>query len=96
MLQVYKGIYILIELSKTNIQKQNMARVKSALLNDNMDAATASPEANRQSDHLLLAVSYNKWSKILREVMEFGCFSLKECSYYYVSYSIPLLWELLQ
>ncbi|KAH7671164.1 RNA helicase protein [Dioscorea alata] len=46
-------------------EKQNVERAKSMLLGDNADNKNALQQSSTQSDHLLLAVAYDKWAKIL-------------------------------
>ncbi|KAM3367500.1 hypothetical protein ACQJBY_016223 [Aegilops geniculata] len=47
-------------------EKQNVEKVKAALLNENLDGSTSIID-NKQSDHLLMVIAYNKWSRILQE-----------------------------
>lgn len=49
------------------MQKQNVEKAKQTLLNSSLDG-TASNVDNKQSDHLLMVVAYNKWARILHEV----------------------------
>ncbi|KAJ8631029.1 hypothetical protein MRB53_024352 [Persea americana] len=48
-------------------EKQNVDRAKSSLLADKLDNENEADVGNRQSDHLLMMVAYNKWAKILHE-----------------------------
>ncbi|OAY64742.1 ATP-dependent RNA helicase Dhx29 [Ananas comosus] len=47
-------------------EKQNVEKAKQTLLNSSLDG-TASNVDNKQSDHLLMVVAYNKWARILHE-----------------------------
>ncbi|VAH32463.1 unnamed protein product [Triticum turgidum subsp. durum] len=47
-------------------EKQNVEKAKAALLNENLDGSTSIID-NKQSDHLLMVIAYNKWSRILQE-----------------------------
>lgn len=47
-------------------EKQNVEKAKAALLNENLDGSTSGVD-NKQSDHLLMVIAYNKWSRILQE-----------------------------
>ncbi|WZZ86810.1 hypothetical protein YC2023_115389 [Brassica napus] len=47
--------------------KQNVDRVKLALFSDNMDKSSELNNNDKQSDHLLMMVAYDKWVKILNE-----------------------------
>ncbi|XP_072970121.1 DExH-box ATP-dependent RNA helicase DExH7, chloroplastic isoform X2 [Typha angustifolia] len=47
-------------------EKQNVEKAKSTLVNDSMDGAASNGD-NKQSDHLLMVVAYNKWARILHE-----------------------------
>jgi ATP-dependent RNA helicase DHX29 len=48
-------------------EKQNVDRVKLALLSDNGVSSSDLNNNDRQSDHLLMMVAYDKWVKILQE-----------------------------
>lgn len=48
-------------------EKQNVERAKSSLLTEKLDNGSAIDEGNKQSDHLLMAIAYSKWEKILHE-----------------------------
>ncbi|CAE5962523.1 unnamed protein product [Arabidopsis arenosa] len=48
-------------------EKQNVDRVKLALLSDNLGSSSDLNNNDRQSDHLLMMVAYDKWVKILQE-----------------------------
>nr|AGT16420.1 ATP-dependent RNA helicase [Saccharum hybrid cultivar R570] len=45
-------------------EKQNVEKAKATLLNENLDGSTSVTD-NKQSDHLLLVIAYDKWSRIL-------------------------------
>lgn len=47
-------------------EKQNVEKAKAALLNENLDGSTSVIDT-KQSDHLLMVIAYNKWSRILQE-----------------------------
>jgi ATP-dependent RNA helicase DHX29 len=49
------------------LQKLNVEKAKTVLLNEGLDG-TAATGGHKQSDHLLMVLAYNKWSKILNEV----------------------------
>lgn len=59
------------------VQKQNVERAKSMLLGDNTDNKNALQQSNTQSDHLLLAVTYDKWAKILYQVIIFSILRMR-------------------
>ncbi|KFK40919.1 hypothetical protein AALP_AA2G060200 [Arabis alpina] len=48
-------------------EMQNVHRVKHALLSDTLDSSSNFNNNERQSDHLLMMVAYEKWAKILQE-----------------------------
>lgn len=48
-------------------EKHSVMRAKSTLLSYNLDGRTTADESNKQSDHLLLVVAYNRWARILHE-----------------------------
>ncbi|KAJ4966079.1 hypothetical protein NE237_017928 [Protea cynaroides] len=48
-------------------EKQNAERAKLSLLSDKLDGESDSSEGDRHSDHLVMAVAYKKWAKILYE-----------------------------
>ncbi|KAK1300778.1 putative pre-mRNA-splicing factor ATP-dependent RNA helicase [Acorus calamus] len=48
-------------------KKQTVEKAKSLLLNDKPENERKYTESNGQSDHLLMVVAYNKWTKILNE-----------------------------
>ncbi|CAA7028259.1 unnamed protein product [Microthlaspi erraticum] len=48
-------------------EKQNADRAKLALLSDNLDKSIDLNNSDKQSDHLLMMVAYDKWVKILNE-----------------------------
>ncbi|XP_018457664.2 LOW QUALITY PROTEIN: DExH-box ATP-dependent RNA helicase DExH7, chloroplastic [Raphanus sativus] len=48
-------------------EKQNVDRVKIALFSDNMEKSSELNNNDKQSDHLLMMVAYDKWVKILNE-----------------------------
>ncbi|CAD6263671.1 unnamed protein product [Miscanthus lutarioriparius] len=45
-------------------EKQNVEKAKATLLNENLDGSTSVTD-NKQSDHLLMVIAYDKWSRIL-------------------------------
>ncbi|XP_010414784.1 PREDICTED: DExH-box ATP-dependent RNA helicase DExH4, chloroplastic isoform X2 [Camelina sativa] len=47
--------------------EQNVDRVKLALLSDKLDSSSNLNNNDRQSDHLLMMIAYEKWLKILHE-----------------------------
>ncbi|KAJ4756658.1 ATP-dependent RNA helicase [Rhynchospora pubera] len=47
-------------------EKLNVEKAKTILLNEGLDG-TASTGGHKQSDHLLMVLAYNKWSKVLNE-----------------------------
>ncbi|EFH64483.1 helicase domain-containing protein [Arabidopsis lyrata subsp. lyrata] len=47
--------------------EQNVDRVKLALLSDKLESSSNLNNNDRQSDHLLVVVAYEKWVKILHE-----------------------------
>lgn len=61
-------------------QKQNVEKAKAALLNENLDGSTSIVD-NKQSDHLLMVIAYNKWSRILQEVTAFFCYGIQFLSF---------------
>ncbi|WOL11159.1 DExH-box ATP-dependent RNA helicase DExH7, chloroplastic isoform X3 [Canna indica] len=48
-------------------EKQNVERAKSTLLSSSLNNESASNEGDKQSDHLLVVVAYNKWARILHQ-----------------------------
>ncbi|KAG2302509.1 hypothetical protein Bca52824_031160 [Brassica carinata] len=50
-----------------SIAKQNVDRVKLALFSKNMEKSSELNNNDKQSDHLLMMVAYDKWVKILHE-----------------------------
>uniref|UniRef100_A0A1J3CC48 RNA helicase n=1 Tax=Noccaea caerulescens TaxID=107243 RepID=A0A1J3CC48_NOCCA len=48
-------------------EKQNADRAKLALLSDNRDKSIDLNNSDKQSDHLLMMVAYDKWVRILNE-----------------------------
>lgn len=50
------------------LQKQNVERAKSTILNCSLNNESASDERDKQSDHLLMIVAYDKWARILHQV----------------------------
>ncbi|XP_024015493.1 DExH-box ATP-dependent RNA helicase DExH7, chloroplastic isoform X2 [Eutrema salsugineum] len=48
-------------------EKQNVDRVKLALLSDKLEKSSDLNNNDKQSDHLLMMVAYEKWVKILQE-----------------------------
>jgi hypothetical protein len=55
------------------LQKQNVEKAKATLLNENLDGSTSVTD-NKQSDHLLLVIAYDKWSRILLQVINYFFF----------------------
>lgn len=52
-----------------------MEKAKATLLNENLDGSTSVTD-NKQSDHLLLVIAYDKWSRILLQVINyFFCYN---------------------
>ncbi|KAK3144746.1 hypothetical protein QOZ80_4AG0317290 [Eleusine coracana subsp. coracana] len=47
-------------------EKVNVEKAKAALSNQNLDGSTSATD-NKQSDHLLMIIAYDKWSRILQE-----------------------------
>ncbi|XP_062225671.1 DExH-box ATP-dependent RNA helicase DExH7, chloroplastic isoform X2 [Phragmites australis] len=45
-------------------EKQNVEKAKVALSNENLDVSSSTTD-NKQSDHLLMVIAYDKWSRIL-------------------------------
>ena len=52
------------------LQKQNVEKAKATLLNENLDGSTSATD-NKQSDHLLMVIAYDKWSRILLQVINY-------------------------
>ncbi|EOA34704.1 hypothetical protein CARUB_v10022272mg [Capsella rubella] len=50
-----------------NDEKQNVNGVKLALLSDKLDSSSNLNNNDRQSDHLLMMIAYEKWAKVLHE-----------------------------
>ncbi|VVA94126.1 unnamed protein product [Arabis nemorensis] len=48
-------------------EKQNVDRVKLGLFSDNLEKSSDLNNSDKQSDHLLMMVAYDKWVKILHE-----------------------------
>ncbi|XP_020590261.1 DExH-box ATP-dependent RNA helicase DExH7, chloroplastic isoform X2 [Phalaenopsis equestris] len=48
-------------------EKHNVMSAKSTLLIDDLNGGTTADQSNKQSDHLLLVVAYNRWARILHE-----------------------------
>ncbi|KFK40917.1 hypothetical protein AALP_AA2G060100 [Arabis alpina] len=48
-------------------EKQNVDRLKLGLFSDNLDKSSDLNNSDKQSDHLLMMVAYDKWVKILQE-----------------------------
>ncbi|PKU84361.1 putative pre-mRNA-splicing factor ATP-dependent RNA helicase [Dendrobium catenatum] len=48
-------------------EKHNILRAKSTLMTYDLNGCTTANESNKPSDHLLLVVAYNRWSRILHE-----------------------------
>ncbi|KAL6650601.1 hypothetical protein ACP70R_009526 [Stipagrostis hirtigluma subsp. patula] len=47
-------------------EKQNVEKAKATLLNESLDGSTSTAD-NKQSDHLIMVIAYNKWSRILQQ-----------------------------
>jgi ATP-dependent RNA helicase DHX29 len=68
------------------MQKQNVEKAKASLMNENLDGS-ASTADNKQSDHLLMVIAYNKWSRILREVIKLiSSTRIQFCDIRYICY----------
>jgi hypothetical protein len=52
------------------LQKQNVEKAKATLLNENLDGSTSATD-NKQSDHLLMVIAYDKWSRLLLQVVNY-------------------------
>ncbi|KAL6010623.1 hypothetical protein ACLOJK_001059 [Asimina triloba] len=66
-------------------EKQNVERAKLSLLMEKLDNVEPD-EGNRQSDHLLMAIAYDKWVKILHEK---GAKAANQfCSSYFLNSSV--------
>ena len=52
------------------LQKQNVEKAKATLLNENLDGSTSATD-NKQSDHLVMVIAYDKWSRILLQVINY-------------------------
>ncbi|KAK4804565.1 hypothetical protein SAY86_004382 [Trapa natans] len=63
-------------------EKQNVERVKFALMTDKADSSNQS-DGDKQSDHILMMVAYKRWEKILRE--KGGKAAQQFCSSYFLS-----------
>ncbi|GKV32188.1 hypothetical protein SLEP1_g40810 [Rubroshorea leprosula] len=67
-------------------ERQNVERAKLALLSDNPEGSIDSNDSDRQSDHLLMMVTYRKWERILREK---GVNAAQQfCNSYFLSSSV--------
>ncbi|OVA04113.1 Helicase [Macleaya cordata] len=67
-------------------EKTNVERAKLSLLTDKLDGVNDANEGDRQSDHLVMVVAYNKWANILREK---GAKAAQNfCSSYFLSSSV--------
>ncbi|KAF8762551.1 hypothetical protein HU200_009326 [Digitaria exilis] len=63
-------------------EKINVERAKATLLNENLDGSTSATD-NKQSDHLLMVIAYDKWSRIL---LQHGAKSARQfCHSYYLN-----------
>ncbi|KAL6885885.1 hypothetical protein ACP4OV_010146 [Aristida adscensionis] len=47
-------------------EKQNVEKAKATLLNETLDGSSSTTD-NKQSDHLIMVIAYDKWSRILQE-----------------------------
>lgn len=63
-----------------------MDRVKVALLSDKPESSSNVNNNDRQSDHLLMMVAYEKWVKILHEVCDKRASLAVPCSSKFVRY----------
>lgn len=57
--------------------------MKLALFSDNMDKSSELNNNDKQSDHLLMMVAYDKWVKILNEVCNKGIFEIRFTDVFY-------------
>ena len=57
--------------------------MKLALFSDNMDNSSELNNNDKQSDHLLMMVAYDKWVKILNEVCNKGIFEIRFTDVFY-------------
>lgn len=67
-------------------ERENVERAKLALLSNNVDDSGDSNDCIKQSDHLLMAVAYRKWEKILRE--RGGKAAQQFCSSHFISSAV--------
>nr|CAB3484538.1 unnamed protein product [Digitaria exilis] len=66
-------------------EKINVERAKATLLNENLDGSTSATD-NKQSDHLLMVIAYDKWSRIL---LQHGAKSARQfCHSYYLNSTV--------
>ncbi|CAL5067816.1 unnamed protein product [Urochloa decumbens] len=66
-------------------EKQNVERAKATLLNENLDGSTSATD-NKQSDHLLMVIAYDKWSRIL---LQHGTKSARQfCHSFYLNSTV--------
>ncbi|KAK9095923.1 hypothetical protein Sjap_021420 [Stephania japonica] len=64
-------------------EKQSVERAKQSLLGEKLDSVDT---GDKQSDHLLMVVAYNKWARVLHEKGVKAAQSF--CSSYYISSSV--------
>ncbi|KAI3991426.1 hypothetical protein MKX01_006725 [Papaver californicum] len=67
-------------------EKASVERAKLSLLTDNLDGVSDTNDCDRQSDHLVMVVAYNKWANILREKGEKA--AQNSCSKHFLSSSV--------
>ncbi|XP_034601824.1 DExH-box ATP-dependent RNA helicase DExH7, chloroplastic isoform X2 [Setaria viridis] len=66
-------------------EKQNVEKAKATLLNENLDGSTSATD-NKQSDHLLMVIAYDKWSRIL---LQHGTKSARQfCHSFYLNSTV--------
>lgn len=51
--------------------------MKLGLFSDNLEKSNDLNNSDKQSDHLLMVVAYDKWVKILHEVCDKGIFEIR-------------------
>jgi uncharacterized protein YqgQ len=67
------------------LQKQNVEKAKATLLNENLDGSTSATD-NKQSDHLLMVIAYDKWSRLL---LQHGAKSARQfCHSFYLNSTV--------
>ncbi|KAG2566262.1 hypothetical protein PVAP13_7NG205600 [Panicum virgatum] len=66
-------------------EKQNVEKAKATLLNENLDGSTSATD-NKQSDHLVMVIAYDKWSRIL---LQHGAKSARQfCHSFYLNSTV--------